>query len=96
MAVAGHVEDTVPYPESGQNEKSTTLIGMTTDQTRNRKQRQKVSGIGGKWMSTLKKKQKKKTFIVGVVLLVKWTLLFAHFLFNHHLSHVTTFCIKHE
>lgn len=34
-AAAGHAEDTVPYPETGQTEerkKSTNLIGMTTDQ----------------------------------------------------------------
>lgn len=41
-AVAGHVEDTVPYPESGQNQKKTNRIGMTTDQ----KQRGREGEVG--------------------------------------------------
>lgn len=36
-----------------------------------------------------KEKRKKKKF-VGVVLSIERTLLFAHFTFNHHLSHFTT------
>lgn len=34
-------------------------------------------------------KKKRKIFFVGVVLSVERTLLFAHFLFNHRLSHAT-------
>lgn len=90
--MAGHVEDTVPYPESGQNEKKHHPDRNDYRPETGKKTETESELDRGKWMSTLKK----KTFIVGVALLVKWTLLFAHFLFNHHLSHVTAFCIKHE
>lgn len=54
--MAGHVEDTVPYPESGQNEKKHHPDRNDYRPETGKKTETESELDRGKWMSTLKKK----------------------------------------